>query len=209
MRSILYHLMKNPNAYSRLMEEISDADKKGMFNPYLKYIDTQKLPYFQACCKEGMRIHPSVALHLPRHVPPDGCVIAGKRLPKGYRVGVNAAVLHYDKMIFGDDADEFNPDRWFREDAVNMEKYLFQFGAGPRGCIGKNVSLPSTSPVDGIVMLQPRLTSEKISLSEIHKMLPQLLKNFKLELADKESVWKVVCIWWNRQSNILVRVTRN
>ena len=98
-----------------------------------------KLPYLKACVKEGMRVHPSVGFPLPREVPEGGRDIAGKYFPAGCKVGINAAVLHYDKDVFGADADEYSPDRWMG-DTANMDHYMMHFGAGKRSCLGKNVS---------------------------------------------------------------------
>jgi len=44
------------------------------------------------------------------------------------RVGVNPFVLHFDKSVFGEDAEEFNPDRWFRPEAKEMNSCMFQVG---------------------------------------------------------------------------------
>ena len=118
--------MKNPAAYKRLVDEIDDATKTGILSsPNIRYSEATKLSYLNACCKEGMRVHPSVGLTLPRKVPRGGCTISGELFPEGTRIGVNAAVIHFDKTIFGSDADNFNPDRWFREEAANMDRYMF------------------------------------------------------------------------------------
>ncbi|KAF5008659.1 hypothetical protein FDECE_5071 [Fusarium decemcellulare] len=166
--SILYHLVKNPAAYHKLNAEIREAIERGeLSHSSVQYREAQQLPYLDACCKEGMRVHPSVGLTLPRHVPKGGCQIAGEWFPEGTRVGVNAAVIHFNKEIFGHDAEEFNPDRWFREGAANMDRYMFQweqFGGGSRTCIGKN-----------------------ISLCEMYKLVPQLLLSFDLE--DMGTEW--------------------
>ena len=99
-----------------------------------------KMPYLVACCKEGMRLHPSVGLGMRRHVPVGGATIAGRYFPEGRRVSMNAAVLHYDQSIFGDDAAQFNPDRWINGDASLMDRHMLHFGGGSRTCIGKNGS---------------------------------------------------------------------
>ena len=65
---------------------------------------------------------------LPRHVPKGGCFIAGAWFPEGTRVGVNAAVVRRDTGIFGEDADDFVPERWFRDNATMMERHMFQVG---------------------------------------------------------------------------------
>jgi cytochrome P450 len=134
--------MKEPTAYDKLIAEIDKADAEGnLSKPHVKYAEAMKLPYLVACCKEGMRVHPSVGLGLPRHVPEGGKEIAGRFFPAGSRVGVNAAVVHFDERIFGADAAMFNPDRWMSDSAVNMERHMLHFGAGSRTCIGKNVGL--------------------------------------------------------------------
>jgi cytochrome P450 len=74
-------------------------------------------------------------------------VIADTFIPAGYRVGVNAAVIHYNKNIFGDDADQFKPARWLEGDQKRMDKYMMHFGGGTRTCIGKNVSHLIASPL--------------------------------------------------------------
>lgn len=62
--------------------------------------------------KEAMRLHPGVAFPLERYVPPGGATICGTWLPEGTNVSVNAAVIHFDKAIYGNDAEEFRPERW-------------------------------------------------------------------------------------------------
>lgn len=81
----------------------------------------------QACIKEAMRMHPGVSLPLERIVPLGGTKLCGTYLPAGTVVGVNAAVIHRDRTIFGEDADDFRPERWLKdgqESARRMERYL-------------------------------------------------------------------------------------
>jgi cytochrome P450 len=123
--AILYHLMRAPSAYAKLTKEIEMAGDEHRLSENVKYSEAVTLPYLVACCKEGMRLHPSVGMTLPRCVPPQGCIIAGERFPGGTRVGVNAAVVQRDPQIFGGHADSFIPERWLRADAKRMERYMF------------------------------------------------------------------------------------
>ena len=140
INSILYHLTRNPAAYQKLTAEIDAASATGSLSDPITYTEAIKLPYLRACVSEGMRLHPSVGLTMPRLVPAGGASISGFHFPEGYRVGINGAVVQYDTNFFGPDAESFNPDRWIEGDAVSMEKAMIQFGAGARTCIGKNVS---------------------------------------------------------------------
>ncbi|KAF1817103.1 cytochrome P450 [Eremomyces bilateralis CBS 781.70] len=186
LTAIIYHLMKHPNAYDKLVEEIDKATDAGILSqPNIRHEEAMKLPYLDACCKEAMRLHPGIGWTVPRYVPKGGRTIVGQWFDEGIRVGINPAVTHFDRSVFGEDADQFNPDRWFRGDSVNMEKHMLVFGAGPRTCIAKN-----------------------IALAEIRKLIPQLLRAYQLEMVDPGKEWKRANIWFNRVSGVEVRASK-
>jgi cytochrome P450 len=117
--------MKNRDALAKLVEEVDDFDARGQISrPHVTYAEAIKMPYLVACCKEGMRLHPSVGLGMPRHVPAGGVTIARRYFPEGSKVSINAAVLHYEDAVFGPQADRFKPERWLKGDALNMDKHM-------------------------------------------------------------------------------------
>lgn len=75
----------------------------------------------QATMKEAMRIHPAVAYPLERLVPKGGAELCGVHLPGGTRVGINASVVHMNKEVFGEDVDEFRPERWLDADVEQLK----------------------------------------------------------------------------------------
>jgi cytochrome P450 len=124
----------------------------------VSFSQAQKLPYLDACIKEAFRMHPAAQWHHLRVVPPQGATICGHFVPGGTEVGCNAWVLHRNKATFGSDVDLYRPERWLVDDKAKvrqMDNAMFQFGAGHHTCIGKN-----------------------ISLLEIYKLVPSLLKTF-------------------------------
>jgi cytochrome P450 len=136
--------MRNPRTLAKVYEEIDTAIAAGKLSSPVKYTETTtQLPYLCAAIKEAMRMHPSVALSMPRHSPKEGIVLAREFIPSGYRIGMNPAVIHFDKEAFGQDADEYKPERWLvsEKEWKAMDKHLLIFGAGTRTCIGKNVSI--------------------------------------------------------------------
>ena len=167
--------MCNLSAYKKLTTEVDAAVASGTLSIPVPYAEAIKLPYLKACINEGMRLHPSVGLTMPRVVPASGTTISSFYIPEGYRVGVNPAVVQYDKDIFGLDAGSFNPDRWIKGDPVLMDKTMVQFGAGSRTCIGKNVS--HGLYIEFCVDINRTLMDFQISLSEIYKLIPGFTLN--------------------------------
>lgn len=176
--------MKNPEIYARLQQEIDQADAEGKLSPSVTFGESYSMPYLIAVTREAMRIHPSVQLCMPRIVPAGGATICGEYFPAGVTVGCNPAVIHRDKGVFGEDADEFRPERWLDEKrAKEMDKAIITFGGGNRTCVGKN-----------------------ISLMEMQKLVPQLMRYFDFELADKDAEWTTRNRWFNSQKGLNVNI---
>ncbi|CEJ86197.1 hypothetical protein VHEMI04036 [[Torrubiella] hemipterigena] len=183
LSAIFYYLVKNPLVYRKLMAEIDDAVATGAIesrpNRKVSWKESQKLPYLDAVIQESFRIHPAPGLLLERVVPPHGAMICGEHIRGGTIVGCNPWVIHRCREVFGDDADDFRPERWQLandEELKKMKAAMFQFGAGPRTCIGKN-----------------------ISLMEIYKVVPTFLRSFTVEMAQPDADWMTYNAWFVRQ----------
>ncbi|KIW32454.1 uncharacterized protein PV07_04000 [Cladophialophora immunda] len=143
MTAILYYLVKYPGAMKKLRSEIDEALNAGRLSPQPRFVETDRLDYLGAVIKETMRMQPFVRVPLEREVPPEGAEIAGTFLPGGTIVGVSVWNAHFDRTVFGKDADEFRPDRWLEPDhqrRLMMERTVLGFGAGKRVCIGRHIA---------------------------------------------------------------------
>lgn len=79
-----------------------------------------------------MRLHPGVGFPLERYVPQKGVELCGVHLPAGTNVSISAPVIHTLKDVFGDDADEFRPERWMDatpEQLKAMDRTFFSVGS--------------------------------------------------------------------------------
>ena len=164
LSAVFYFLLKNPRCYRKLMIELDESVKNGVIenrqNGVISWADSQKLPYLDAVVQESFRMHPAAGLLLERIVPPQGIDVCGEKIPGGTIVGCNAWVLHRRPEIFGDAVDEYRPERWLEADPARLKEMratMFQFGAGARTCIGKN-----------------------ISLLEVYKLVPSFLRRFEV-----------------------------
>ena len=63
-----------------------------------------------------MRLRSVTGMMLMRNVPHPGAVIEGLNLPAGTVVGVSAFALNHNPLIFGEDVEEFRPERWLEGD---------------------------------------------------------------------------------------------
>lgn len=168
LRELVFRLLACPESLARFMDEIKTTLKVRSIDDDLDkpitWAEGCSMVYFQACLKECLRVHSPLGQLIPREVPKGGVELCGKFLPEGTIVGCNAWTIHRDRKFYGDDADEFKPDRWLiddKEKISSMERANFAFGGGPRVCVGKN-----------------------IALLEINKFVPELFRRFELHLVD-------------------------
>ncbi|KAF5545701.1 cytochrome P450 monooxygenase [Fusarium napiforme] len=77
------------------------------------YSIARSLPYLDAVIRESLRMHLSVAMPLERYVPETGLTLPdGSFVPPGVAVGLNPYIIGRNKEVWGEDADEFRPERW-------------------------------------------------------------------------------------------------
>lgn len=126
IRVVLLPLLTDPARYQRLKSEIDaaraaagiagDAEKK------LSYHDIKDLPFLSACIKEGSRMHPSIIWQLPRKAPSEGINIEGYYISPSATVSMSPLAQNRCQALFGEDADEWRPERWIAGEGNSTEK---------------------------------------------------------------------------------------
>ena len=184
LRSILYYVLQDQEVRNKLMLELEGA---GLSVP-VKWREARQLPYLDAVIQEALRIHPPVGFGPERIVPPQGLQLTGgDSFRVGTQVSMNAWAVQRCSPIFGQDLDDFRPERWlqfngesekaYEERLTEMRRAFFAFGYEPRACIGKN-----------------------LSLIEIYKLIPTLFLTTDMELASAE--WRTRGSWFVRQAGL-------
>jgi cytochrome P450 len=134
LSGLFARLIWNPDKYKKLVNEIRTTFKS---EKELTSEALQKLPYFNACIEEGLRIHPPVPAGLLRTVPKGGSYIDGYWVAEGTSVAVTGWAASHNAQNFKD-PDTFIPERWLDDAyASDNKKGMAPFSLGPRGCIGK------------------------------------------------------------------------
>ncbi|KAI0879065.1 cytochrome p450 benzoate 4-monooxygenase [Hypoxylon argillaceum] len=102
--------------------------------------EVKNLQFLRLCIDEGMRLHSTSALGLPRLVIGKGGVFCeNEHFPEGTVLSTPSYTLHHTAGIWGPDVEEFRPERWLN--ATPEQKMSFNpFSYGPRACVGQNVA---------------------------------------------------------------------
>lgn len=121
LRSIFYYLCRTPSAHTKLLAEIDQADREGRLSDPVTFAEAQELKYFQAVVKEALRMHPAVGFLLERVVPRGGAEVCGTWLAGGTVVGINPWVVARDREVYGEDSEDFKPERWLTADEQQLK----------------------------------------------------------------------------------------
>jgi cytochrome P450/NADPH-cytochrome P450 reductase len=120
MLSFAFHnLLRNSSAYRAAQQEVDKVCGKGPIT--VDHIP--KLKYIAAVLRETLRLNPTAplfALTPHQELDEDPVTIGGYALEKGQAVIAVLPKVHRDPKVYGDDADEFKPER-VRLDFVSIQ----------------------------------------------------------------------------------------
>ncbi|THV06716.1 cytochrome P450 [Dendrothele bispora CBS 962.96] len=157
MTWLFLELARHPEVQSKLRAEIRATEQSIHSRGGTGFTanDFDNMPYMTAVIKEALRFHPAVYANyritarddvLPLSQPirtTNGKVLDQLPVGKGTKIVLSIAGYNRNKEVFGEDADVFNPDRWFRnsEDTkkgptLGVYGNLLTFAGGIRTCIG-------------------------------------------------------------------------
>lgn len=140
--AITYHLAHNPTVQRKLHRELDEA-LGHEDDPVSTFDQVKKLPYLEAVINEALRIHSTSAMGLARLVPEGGLTVAGKTFPEGTVLSVPSYTIHRDREVWGEDIEEFRPERWFEGDQTAIQNTFNPFSFGPRSVIAYNFEFKS------------------------------------------------------------------
>lgn len=135
LTSLMATIGSNSDVQARLVEEVQSFPDTHLFS------SSVRMPYMQAVIKESKRLHPVIAMSLPRRVPNSGLQLHGTFFPAGMTVGCSPIALHRNEDICGPEPDNFDPERWVDEvRAREMDVYSLGWGGGARSCPGRHLA---------------------------------------------------------------------
>lgn len=147
----VFLLSCHPEVEAKARQEVNEVC--GVAEP--KYDDINKLVYLNAILSEALRLYPSVPLDskyaLNDDVWPDGTFV-----PAGTDIFYNIYAMGRDPSIWGENAEEFRPERWLAMSRM-PDNYMYPvFNGGPRECLGRRLAMIEMKTC--LAMLLPHLT---------------------------------------------------
>uniref|UniRef100_A0A8R1HXS9 Cytochrome P450 n=1 Tax=Caenorhabditis japonica TaxID=281687 RepID=A0A8R1HXS9_CAEJA len=131
-----YLLATNPRVQQKLHEEVD----RECPDPEIEFEQLNKLKYMECVLKETLRLYPLASISNSRKCL-RSTTVNGVKIEEGTHVQLDTWSLHYDPKIWGDDVEEFKPERWENTEDYNEHKgYYLPFGMGPRQCIGMRLA---------------------------------------------------------------------
>ncbi|PSN66381.1 cytochrome P450 [Corynespora cassiicola Philippines] len=145
-----FMLVRHPESLQRLRDEIAAALPDGQ--PLTRAL-LPKIPYLRYVLNETLRLYPQIPVNvrvavkttfLPSGGGPDGT--SPVLMPKGTGVGYSVYHMHRRMSLYGENANEFCPERWESTDLERKVGWGFlAFHGGPRLCLGKDFALSEAS----------------------------------------------------------------
>ncbi|MCJ1471965.1 hypothetical protein MMC13_000608 [Lambiella insularis] len=148
---LFYLLVRHPEVYNKLRSTVVESFGTYNNSAELSFVSLKNCTFLQHCLNESLRLFPVVPLNsrravrdttIPRGGGPDG--MSKIYVRKGEQVDYSVHVMHHRKALWGEDAEEFKPERW-----VGRKpgwEYL-PFNGGPRICLGQQFALTEASYV--------------------------------------------------------------
>ncbi|KAK9914141.1 hypothetical protein M0R45_037935 [Rubus argutus] len=142
---LFYMLCKYPRIQEKIAQEVREAanltDNSSVDELAASLTEEalDKMQYLHAALTETLRLYPAVPVNakvcFSDDTWPDGFSVK-----KGDMVAYQPYAMGRMKFLWGDDAEEFRPERWLDENGIFQPESPFKFTvfqAGPRICLGK------------------------------------------------------------------------
>ncbi|KAF1981914.1 bifunctional P-450/NADPH-P450 reductase [Aulographum hederae CBS 113979] len=128
-----YLLLKDPEKLHKAQKEVDEVLGDNAIE--LKHLS--QLKYVEACIRETLRVQSPIGA-LAMHAKEE-TLLAGKyRVKSNEKIQVNVRDLHRDRKVWGDDADDFRPERLLNGGWEALPRNAWKpFGNGARACIGR------------------------------------------------------------------------
>ena len=156
---LVYLLLRHPHCMQIAKQEVAEV----LQDQEIEQEHLEKLPYLVACIRETLRLYPNAPgfqVKLQQHGTPTAMPAYGLGeeqylIKSNDVVTINLLALHRDRAIYGNDAEDFKPERMLEREFRALPRHSWKvrivavlpliqeltafkpFGNGVRSCIGQ------------------------------------------------------------------------
>ncbi|MGQ4387717.1 cytochrome P450 [Streptomyces sp. SAS_270] len=172
----LHYLSRHPEIAARARAEVrrvwGDTDRPG-------YDQVARLRYVRRVLDEALRLWPT-APAFAREARQDTVLGGVHPMRQGAWALVLTAMLHRDREVWGEDAEQFDPDRFDAKAVRARPAHTFKpFGTGARACIGRQFALHEATLVLGLLLRRYDLRADpdyRLRVAERLTLMPDGLR---------------------------------
>ncbi|XP_042977311.1 cytokinin hydroxylase-like [Carya illinoinensis] len=113
---------------------------------------------------ETLRLYPPATV-LPRMALED-IKLSDLHIPKGLSIWIPVLAIHHSKELWGEDANEFNPERFASKSYTRRGRFI-PFAAGPRNCVGQAFAM-----MEAKIILSMLISRFSFTISENYRHAP-------------------------------------
>ena len=183
----IYYLLKNPAILAKAQAEVdsvlgTDLDARPT------YAQVNRLQYILQILKEALRLFPTAPAIAKRALANTAIGEDGKySIHKRNMIILHALAMHRDKSVWGEDADEFNPDHFTREAERNLPPNAFKpFGTGQRACIGRQFALQEAVLTLGLIVQRFKLIDHANYELKVKEALTIKPEGFRIKVEPRD-----------------------
>ncbi|MFK7836536.1 MAG: bifunctional cytochrome P450/NADPH--P450 reductase [Sulfitobacter sp.] len=187
MSFTLYFLLNHPEVLAKAYEEVDRVLGRDIsVVPSLKQVN--QLQYVSQILFEALRLYPTAPAFSV--YPYEDEVVGGKyKLKAGTFTTVLILMLHRDKEVWGENAEEFDPDNFSKEAVAGRPIDAYKpFGNGQRACIGRQFAMQEAVLVMGMILQRFELldhTDYELKIKESMSIKPD---GFKMKVRMRKDV---------------------
>ncbi|XP_038882847.1 alkane hydroxylase MAH1-like [Benincasa hispida] len=162
---LFFILSKNPIIIEKIREELKtitivpqnelESQNQPQQKPRVFTIEElNNLVYLHGALCETLRLYPPIAFEHKSPAEAD-TLPSGHHVKPGTRILVSLYALGRMRCVWGQDCEEFKPERWISDKGTIKREpsyKFFSFNAGPRTCLGKGVAFSQLKIVSAAII---------------------------------------------------------
>jgi cytochrome P450/NADPH-cytochrome P450 reductase len=182
----LYFLLKHPEVLAKAYDEV-DRVLGSDLGAAPTYAQVTKLHYITQVLNESLRLWPTAPAFALSPFEPT--TLGGKyAVDKRSELMVLAPMLHRDPSVWGEDAEEFNPEHFSPEAERSRSANAFKpFGNGQRACIGRQFAMQEAALVLGMLLQRFELIDTNNYQLKIKETLTLKPEDFRIRARPRTS----------------------